>query len=117
MIDFPLSNSIDTLCALQMARFNGVALPPGKLVQSKGLPQKLPDSGLPTQPAQAMPNRDSSAIGMLRQMLHPSMRRTTLLLWLIFFSVACSYYGVVLLSTEVRRYAPTEVTVCDISIR
>mmetsp|Transcript_29632 Transcript_29632/g.55854 ORF Transcript_29632/g.55854 Transcript_29632/m.55854 type:complete len:587 (-) Transcript_29632:289-2049(-) len=95
----------------KMARFNGVALPPGKLVQSKGLPQKLPDSGLPTQPAQAMPNRDSSAIGMLRQMLHPSMRRTTLLLWLIFFSVACSYYGVVLLSTEIH-VSDKEGSVC-----
>ena len=39
---------------------------------------------------------------MMRELLSPELRRTTLLLWVIFYCVACVYYGVVLLSTEVH---------------
>lgn len=41
-------------------------------------------------------NQDSSFLSTLPRLLHPSLRRTTLCLWVVWFAFGLAYYGIVL---------------------
>jgi hypothetical protein len=62
----------------QIARVNKTILPPGRLLPADKPPPSAQDGG--------------KVANILEQMFGPAMLRTTLLLWLIFFNVACIYY-------------------------
>jgi hypothetical protein len=62
----------------QIARVNRTMLPPGRL--------------LPADQAPATEAEGGKVASILEQMFGPAMLRTTLLLWLVFFNVACIYY-------------------------
>jgi len=64
--------------AAQIARVNKTILPPGRL--------------LPADQASATEAEGGKVANILEQMFGPAMLRTTLLLWLVFFNVACIYY-------------------------
>lgn len=67
----------------RIARINGAALPKGRLV--------------------APPARGrGGGLEGLKKLLRPPLRVTSLLVWLAFFGIAFSYYGLVLLSTELH---------------
>lgn len=61
------------------AAFNGVSLPPGQLVA---------------------PHREEGTDGQVSELLRPPLRTTTLLLFPLWLVTAGTYYGVVLLNTE-----------------
>jgi hypothetical protein len=62
----------------QIARMNKTILPPGRL--------------LPADHAPATEAEGGKVANILEQMFGPTMLRTTLLLWLVFFNIACIYY-------------------------
>ncbi|GAV04098.1 hypothetical protein RvY_14429-2 [Ramazzottius varieornatus] len=66
----------------RIANENGQPMPPGELVTDAGN------------------SKDTAPRGRFRDLVGPDMRRTTLLLWIIWLGNAFSYYGIVLMTTE-----------------
>ncbi|KAJ8766670.1 hypothetical protein K2173_001190 [Erythroxylum novogranatense] len=103
----------DALKIMQkISRINGKELPPGVLVSDHELKQSqlqnLPprDEELPSQtvdPAPGIKDANLDPVKTLLLLLSPKLLRSTLLLWLIFFANAFSYYGLVLLTTELNN--------------
>ncbi|XP_050225092.1 organic cation/carnitine transporter 7 isoform X2 [Mercurialis annua] len=106
----------------RIAKLNGTGLPPGVLVtdgenelQEKSLP---PDESLPPEGGiSRSPHYDEgvnhppiiwkdSNMGPFRSLLtllSPKLARSTVLLWAVFFGNAFTYYGLVLLTTELNN--------------
>ncbi|KAL5214688.1 hypothetical protein ABZP36_003840 [Zizania latifolia] len=96
----------------KMARLNNVQLPSGKLVSDKNieLVELSTSSESTTLLADAEENdtiieeKGSSFGGMsIAKLLSPKLLRATLLLWMAFFGNAFSYYGIVLLTSELSN--------------
>ncbi|CAH9138900.1 unnamed protein product [Cuscuta epithymum] len=94
----------------KIARINGATLPPGILVSNK----QVVDEVTPTEDKHLLsPKTDQSLkskcvectlgwFSSLAMLLSPSLARSTLLLWVVFFGNAFSYYGLVLLTTQLN---------------
>ncbi|CAN1242849.1 Organic cation/carnitine transporter 7 [Linum perenne] len=91
----------------KMAKLNKKQLPPGVLLTDREIElqrhvlnpaqtEEAPDAG-------RWKDADMGPIQTLLMLLSPRLIRSTLLLWLIFFSNAFSYYGLVLLTTQLNR--------------
>ena len=69
----------------RISRDNGKSLPPGRLALTSV--------------------QDSSKRGQIRDLFKPEYRLSTSLLWIIWVVTCFSYYGLVLMSTELYKYA------------
>lgn len=98
----------------RVARLNGTKLPSGNLVSDLKieLSEKSTlseDTRLisPTENEDTshkeMDSSDMGGISSLSMLLSPKLVRSTLLLWVVFFGNAFSYYGLVLLTTELTN--------------
>ena len=97
----------------KIARLNRTKLPPGSLVSDSQieLQEKNPlseDTRLlsPRENETATPKAMNSNVGgisSLLVLLSPNLLRSTLLLWFVFFGNAFSYYGLVLLTSELSN--------------
>ncbi|KAH9620541.1 hypothetical protein KSS87_012647 [Heliosperma pusillum] len=93
----------------KIAKINKTELPPGVLLTDQEIElngRTLPREGtqLSGQPVD-VPKWKDSDLGIFRSLvmlLSPELARTTLLLWVTFFGNAFSYYGLVLLTTELN---------------
>ncbi|KAG2725877.1 hypothetical protein I3843_01G084900 [Carya illinoinensis] len=97
----------------QIARINGTKLPSGILVSDNQI--ELGEKSIPSEDAHLLsPRRTESAtqkeidsnlggISSLLLLLSPKLIRSTLLLWVVFFGNAFSYYGIVLLTSELNN--------------
>ncbi|XP_021769773.1 organic cation/carnitine transporter 7-like [Chenopodium quinoa] len=96
-----------------VAKFNKSALPTGVLCtdveieQLSGVPPErkplLPSVQAGVAPP---PNQDDTTTGIIQSLsmlLSPKLIRSTLLLWVVFFGNAFTYYGLVLLTTELNK--------------
>ncbi|EEF48695.1 sugar transporter, putative [Ricinus communis] len=114
---------VDALGILEkVAKLNGKVLPPGVLVtdhelelQEKSLPVEDGNTGLPqndedvNHPPPMWKDSNMGPFRSLLTLLSPRLARSTLLLWVVFFGNAFSYYGLVLLTTELNdrnRHCP-----------
>ncbi|KAK6915235.1 Major facilitator superfamily [Dillenia turbinata] len=95
----------------KIARMNGKELPPGILVSDHQI--ELPDKSIPSDSTHLLsPTGDETisskvedskaGLSSLLMLLSPKLLRSTLLLWVVFFGNAFSYYGLVLLTTELN---------------
>ncbi|KAM5579773.1 organic cation/carnitine transporter 7 [Rosa sericea] len=106
----------------KVARLNGTKLPSGILVSD--LTVELSEKSTPSEDTSLIsPKTDEDAtpkemdsnmggISSLLTLLSPKLIRTTLLLWVVFFGNAFSYYGLVLLTSELNGHSqcgPTKV--------
>ncbi|CAN6701417.1 unnamed protein product [Malus baccata var. baccata] len=94
----------------KVARMNGTKLPSGNLVSD--LKIELPENSTPSEATRLISPTDKEdptpkemdsnvgGISSLLTLLSPKLIRSTLLLWVVFFGNAFSYYGLVLLTTE-----------------
>ncbi|XP_059283393.1 organic cation/carnitine transporter 7-like isoform X2 [Lycium ferocissimum] len=73
----------------KIAVVNKTQLPPGKLVSSQ-LTEELLSPGK---------NKISSGFSSLVVLLSPTLRRNTLLIWVVYFGNSFSYYGIILLTS------------------
>ncbi|KAF2935766.1 organic cation/carnitine transporter 7 [Oryza sativa Japonica Group] len=95
----------------KMARLNNVQLPSGRLVSDKNIElDELSTSESTTLLADAeeddtiIEDKVSSFGGLsVAKLLSPKLIRATLLLWMTFFGNAFSYYGIVLLTSELSN--------------
>ncbi|XP_068191236.1 synaptic vesicle 2-related protein-like isoform X2 [Antennarius striatus] len=79
--DLLTGNTEKAMATLQLiAKENGKTMPEGKVITHK-----------------------QKERGQIKDLLSPQYRRTTLLLWFIWFSIAFNYYGLVLLTTELYQ--------------
>ncbi|CAL9211984.1 unnamed protein product [Musa hybrid cultivar] len=96
----------------QMARANHKALPSGILVSESQL--ELDEKSDHSEAAHLVGNgwikssdedmnMKASCVSTLRRLLSPKLIRSTLLLWMVFFGNAFSYYGIVLLTSELSN--------------
>ncbi|KAH9620545.1 hypothetical protein KSS87_012651 [Heliosperma pusillum] len=93
----------------KIAKMNKTELPPGVLltdqeIELNGRTLFREDTQLLDQPIDTPKWKDSD-LGIFRSLvmlLSPELARTTLLLWVSFFGNAFSYYGLVLLTTELN---------------
>ncbi|URE28518.1 Sugar transporter [Musa troglodytarum] len=99
----------------QMARANHKALPSGILISENQL--ELDEKSDHSEAAHLVGNgriessdedmihmnMKTSCISTLRSLLSPKLIRSTLLLWMVFFGNAFSYYGIVLLTSELSN--------------
>ncbi|KAL2924830.1 Organic cation/carnitine transporter 7 [Bienertia sinuspersici] len=100
----------DALQVLEkIARVNKKELPPGVLVTDMELqemndPSMMKEGG-DEEGAEARRYKDSdmSILRSITTLLSRKLARTTLLLWLVFFGNAFSYYGLVLLTTQLNN--------------
>ncbi|XP_073064901.1 organic cation/carnitine transporter 7 [Primulina eburnea] len=103
----------DALAILEkMARVNGRKLPSGVLVSDKHIEldeklDELEDTKLISPRENDSANHKymgsrKSVISLLWMLLSPELVRSTLLLWMVFFGNAFTYYGLVLLTTELN---------------
>ncbi|GMN48186.1 hypothetical protein TIFTF001_017355 [Ficus carica] len=98
----------------KIARLNGTKLPPGRLVSDHQieLHEKNPESEdthllSPTRGNEdattKATNPNTGVLSSLLVLLSPKLLRSTLLLWFVFFGNAFSYYGLVLLTSELSN--------------
>ena len=102
----------------QIAKLNGTELPPGVLASDQEIELKqisLPPEGAyllnigkeGSSPAPDPPPKwKDSHMGVFKSLLvliSPKLLRSTLLLWIVMFGNAFSYYGLVLLTTELNK--------------
>lgn len=98
----------------KIARLNGTKLPPGRLVSEHliELHEKNPESEdthllSPTRgnedATSKATNPNTGVLSSLLVLLSPKLLRSTLLLWFVFFGNAFSYYGLVLLTSELSN--------------
>ncbi|XP_020539794.1 organic cation/carnitine transporter 7 isoform X2 [Jatropha curcas] len=100
----------------KIAKLNGKGFPPGVLVtdheielrdkrlQAEGgnlLSQQNDEDVI--QPPPRWKDSDMGVFRSLLMLLSPKLARSTLLLWIVFFGNAFSYYGIVLLTTELNN--------------
>lgn len=106
----------DALAILEkIARVNGRKLPPGVLISdshieleeksefsedAKLISSAREKNGV-TSPKSA--GSQKSGVSLLKMLLSPELVRSTLLLWVVFFGNAFTYYGLVLLTTELNN--------------
>ncbi|CAI0437117.1 unnamed protein product [Linum tenue] len=92
-----------------IAKLNKKELPPGVLLTDREIELQRqvskPEASATDSPSSAPRWKDSDlgVIETLRMLLSPRLIRSTILLWFIFFGNAFSYYGLVLLTTELNR--------------
>ncbi|KAL2943190.1 Organic cation/carnitine transporter 7 [Bienertia sinuspersici] len=97
-----------------ISKFNGSQMPPGVLCTDVEIEQYsgVPPERKPLLPsvqagvAQPPPKTDDNNMGIfqsLAMLLSPKLIRSTLLLWVVFFGNAFTYYGLVLLTTELNK--------------
>ncbi|XP_062157336.1 organic cation/carnitine transporter 7-like [Alnus glutinosa] len=104
----------DAISVLEkIARMNGTKLPSGILVSDYQI--KLREKSIPSEDTLLLsPRRTENAtpkqidsniagISSLLVLLSPKLVRSTLLLWVVFFGNAFSYYGLVLLTSELNN--------------
>ncbi|GAA0163625.1 secondary carrier transporter [Lithospermum erythrorhizon] len=105
------ARSAEALVVLEkIARANGTKLPPGILVSSHDVELQEKDSEsedtklLPPikQDETASVDSRKGGISLVLMLLSPELIRSTLLLWIVFFGNAFSYYGLVLLTTALN---------------
>ncbi|KAJ6871922.1 LOW QUALITY PROTEIN: organic cation/carnitine transporter 7 isoform X3 [Populus alba x Populus x berolinensis] len=107
---------IDALSVLnKIAKQNGKELPPGVLatdneIEAQG--NNLPTEGteevaLPSATPLNWKDSDMGVLKSLLMLLSPKLIRSTVLLWVVFFGNAFSYYGLVLLTTELNNRSNT----------
>lgn len=97
----------------KMARLNNVQLPSGRLVSDKNIEldevSGSSESTILLAGAKESDNvnevkgSDFSGIKSVGKLLAPKLIRATLLLWMAFFGNAFSYYGIVLLTSELSN--------------
>lgn len=96
----------------KIAKVNGTKLPTGILVSGREI--ELNESSIPSEDTQLISPRtenakpkaidsDKGSISPLCMLLSPKLVRPTLLLWVVFFGNAFSYYGLVLLTSELNN--------------
>ncbi|MBA0627360.1 hypothetical protein Godav_004884 [Gossypium davidsonii] len=97
----------------KIARVNGAKLPTGVLVSENEI--ELVGKSTPTEDTLLLQAEDNGyeapkemnpkagGISTLLQLLSPELVRSTTLLWMVFFGNAFSYYGLVLLTTELHN--------------
>ncbi|CBI18371.3 hypothetical protein VitviT2T_014462 [Vitis vinifera] len=97
----------------KIARMNRAELPPGILVSDHQV--GVPENSNPSEDMKLLsPEADSGSshkdidsnmggISSLFMLLSPKLLRSTLLLWMVFFGNAFSYYGLVLLTSELNN--------------
>ncbi|XP_031376096.1 organic cation/carnitine transporter 7 [Punica granatum] len=97
----------------KIARLNGTELPSGTLVSDHHI--QLHEKNIPSEDVKLLsPRRDEgedqksldhSSVGLssLSMLLSPTLLKSTLLLWVVFLGNAFSYYGLVLLTTELSK--------------
>lgn len=102
----------DALSVLEnIARLNGAKLPSGVLVSDhevelEGQSNSAEDAHLlPTgkKEVETFSEKVPGGFSSLFQLLSPELLKSTLLLWVVFFGNAFSYYGLVLLTTELHN--------------
>lgn len=106
--------TIEALGILEnIARMNQAELPPGVLVSDHQVEQ--PDRGNPSEdmkllstetdggPSHKEMDSNMGGFSSLLMLLSPILVRSTLLLWMVFFGNAFSYYGLVLLTSELNN--------------
>ncbi|XP_013392843.1 synaptic vesicle 2-related protein isoform X2 [Lingula anatina] len=92
--DMARGRSDKALATLQrIAKDNNKPMPLGKLVHSG--------------PSSVDPTQIKAKRGRLKDLFTPEMRVTTFMLWIIWFANAFSYYGIVLLTTELFESGET----------
>ncbi|KAF5739201.1 organic cation/carnitine transporter 7-like [Tripterygium wilfordii] len=103
----------------KIARLNGTKLPPGILVSERELEEH--GKNISSEGSKLLGEDKSSeglesnfgGISSLLILFSPRLVRSTLLLWMVFFGNAFSYYGLVLLTTELNngnnRCGPTQI--------
>ncbi|XP_020583228.1 organic cation/carnitine transporter 7-like isoform X3 [Phalaenopsis equestris] len=94
----------------KMARTNRAALPPGVLISDKRT--ELDENSHPTESSHLITAQDKKTVVVdevepktfditsFTKLLSPELIKSTLLLWMTFFGNAFSYYGIVLLTSE-----------------
>ena len=97
----------------KMARLNNVQLPSGKLVSDKNIElDEVSGSSESTtlladaEVSEGIDKDEGSDFGGVKsvgKLLSPKLVRATLLLWMAFFGNAFSYYGIVLLTSELSN--------------
>ncbi|XP_021297263.1 organic cation/carnitine transporter 7 [Herrania umbratica] len=97
----------------KIGRLNGVKVPSGILVSDHEI--ELAGKSTPTEDTKLLPPKDSEyatpmetnpnaeGISSVLKLLSPELVRSTTLLWIVFFGNAFSYYGLVLLTTELHN--------------
>jgi len=104
----------------KIAKLNGKELPPGVVVAGNEIELQgnnhLPESkdkdvcAAPPPPPPPPPKQKDSHMGVFKSVLiifSPRLVRSTLLLWVVIFANAFSYYGLVLLTTELNDRSNT----------
>lgn len=93
----------------KIGKLNGKVLPPGNLVTDHEVELQerrvSPEDGHEDS-SSSPPRWKDSDLGVFRSLLmllSPKLIRSTLLLWVVFFGNAFSYYGLVLLTTELNN--------------
>ncbi|KAL5836241.1 hypothetical protein ACOSQ4_015738 [Xanthoceras sorbifolium] len=88
----------------KIALLNGAKLPPGMLVSDKATGQNeesvSAQDTIPLSATRKMIRKFKSAFSSFFMLFSPKLIRTTLLLWVLFFANAFSYYGIVLLTSK-----------------
>ncbi|KAI5563577.1 hypothetical protein BDE02_14G000800 [Populus trichocarpa] len=108
---------IDALSVLnKIAKQNGKELPLGVLatdneIEAQGI-KNLPTEGteevaIPSATPLNWKDSDMGVLKSLLMLLSPKLIRSTVLLWVVFFGNAFSYYGLVLLTTELNNRSNT----------
>ncbi|CAN0899937.1 Organic cation/carnitine transporter 7 [Linum grandiflorum] len=89
----------------KMAKSNKKQLPPGTLLTDREieLQRKVSTPADDDLQSTRWKDADMGPIRTIIMLLSPKLIRSTVLLWLIFFANAFSYYGLVLLTTQLNR--------------
>lgn len=92
----------------KVAKINGQTLPPGVLVSDHEI--QLNEKSIEAEGAHLLSQNDEIVghslkqnVSTLAQLFSPELVKPTLLLWVVFFGNAFSYYGLVLLTTELHN--------------
>lgn len=88
----------------KMAQINRTELPPGSLVSSRM--GEMDEESTPSEDTQLLPTGKyrteiaKPGFSSLFTLLSPSLVKTTLLVWIVYFGNSFSYYGVILMTSE-----------------